>query len=431
MSIIQRTKGVPHRIGAFYDWVSKGSNPTGFFETVDEWDQHYFLRSQTNPFRDGAYRDGGWFLSMKIRRGRTPSANVTTFREGWAKAYVGQYVCNPPPNWGPGTSWGTLGGANAYKASLEARGAEAWARMRPDKPDFTFASSLYELKDVPGMLKGGLSSLMDMMDHARPGGSGRSSRSPISRTAQYYLALKFGWLPLLSDIRNFVKAQRSKQKRLDQLIRDAGRSVHRKCSLNDSNNIGRVPNSDVFTPIPNGYGAGYYPTHVTQCYTGTGYRKQWWTQTARTWGEGSFRYFLPPGPKTVAWKAKMLRRIMGQRVTPSMVYNVIPWSWLVDYFTSLGDFIDATSSGVSDRLVADYAYLMREEHYRSDEEKQGMSYSDVKMLSAPNVIMMSAWSDTCTKGRVRASPFGWGINQNSLSSTQLAILGALGLSRLP
>ncbi len=432
-------EGIPQHMGDFYDWVVNGNTPTAIHTAVLSSHQNYFLRSQNNPFLNGAYRNGGRFLSQKIERVVNPSARVITYRNGWSKAYDGRYTFPAPDPVFPSSLWGTSrpdrperGGEGQWFAALEARGAEAWACMRPDKPDFTMASSLYELKDFVPELKSGLTNLMDLMDRRRPGGSGRNRRSPVSRTAQYYLALKFGWLPLLSDIRNFVEAQRTKQKRLDQLIRDNGRPVRRKCTdIRDPGNTGRDPAYDFFGAVPNGYGANYAPVHVTQCYTGWGYVREHVDKTSRIWAEGSFQYFLPPGPQTVAWKKKMLRRIMGQRVTPLMVYNIIPWSWLVDYFADLGKFIEATSSGVSDRLVANYAYLMQETHWTRHTEKQGMTYSDVSGGNKPNVITMSSSTDVISKGRSRASPFGWGFNQNSLTPTQVAILGALGLSRLP
>lgn len=285
------------------------------------------------------------------------------------------------------------------------------------------------------MFKNGLNNLMNKMDKARPGGSGRKKngqKSKVGKTAQFYLGLQFGWLPLLQDIRNYIKAQSTKQARLQQLIRDAGQPVGRKRKLFDPDNLGHIDGFDSFTSVPNGYGSAYNPVHVTQCYGGQGYAWIRRNQESKTWCEGKFRYFLPPGPKTVDWKKMMLRRIMNERVTPSQVYNIMPWSWLVDYFTGLGDFIDALdASNVSDRCVADYAYIMKETRYVTTVEKQGQTLSDVNGAMPLNTITMKGETATITKMRSRASPFGWGIKQNQLSASQLAILGALGLSKLP
>lgn len=127
----------------------------------------------------------------------------------------------------------------------------------------------------------------------------------------------------------------------------------------------------------------------------------------------------------------MLRRIMGSRVTPDTIYNLMPWTWLVDYFTDLGQFVQAISPGVADRLAADYAYSMKTEQWTETREAnsvfQGALANNTKYVEA---VCYSSVVDTC-KRRRRASPFGWGVKQESLTPKQLAILGALGLSKLP
>lgn len=121
---------------------------------------------------------------------------------------------------------------------------------------------------------------------------------------------------------------------------------------------------------------------------------------------------------------------MGSRITPRELYQVMPWSWLIDYFSTLGSLVDTISAGVADRLVCNYAYLMQTKTIRyyttsstrivvGGEESQN-SLAEASLLSQHTI-----------KVRVPASPFGWGLKQNDLSLSQTAILGALGLSRLP
>jgi hypothetical protein len=150
----------------------------------------------------------------------------------------------------------------------------------------------------------------------------------------------------------------------------------------------------------------------------------------KTWGVGKFRYLLPPGPRNVAWTRKMVRRIMGARVTPDMVYQIMPWSWLADYFTGLGDFIKAVSPGVADRLICDYAYLMTTEVREATTECSQTFYANKKGDQAHTVRASCTIRDTLKMRRV-ASPFGWGLKDSDLSAHQVAILGALGLSRMP
>ena len=126
----------------------------------------------------------------------------------------------------------------------------------------------------------------------------------------------------------------------------------------------------------------------------------------------------------------MLRRLLGSRVTPDVVYNLMPWSWLVDYFTDLGHFIQAVSPGVADRLAADYAYVMQTDIWTRTREGLVVVQGSKKEDSQYIELTASTTLADVRKMRHRASPFGWGVSQDSLTPKQLAILGALGLSKL-
>jgi hypothetical protein len=117
-------------------------------------------------------------------------------------------------------------------------------------------------------------------------------------------------------------------------------------------------------------------------------------------------------------------------LTPSVVYNIIPWTWLIDYFTNLGDVFDAISSGVEERFIADYFYVMREVSYTDYHQCSFDVYTNWTASSTERIDC--TWETTVTqKHRTVASPFGFGLTDDSLSPLQLGILGALGLSRLP
>lgn len=119
---------------------------------------------------------------------------------------------------------------------------------------------------------------------------------------------------------------------------------------------------------------------------------------------------------------------MGLRVTPTDVYNAMPWSWLADYFTGLGDFVEAVSGGVEDRLAADYFYIMETQKWTTvTNATQGICVSPDSTGEARGT-RIDSWS---LKTRIEGSPFGFGIKEIDLSPMQWSILGALGLSRLP
>jgi hypothetical protein len=292
---------------------------------------------------------------------------------------------------------------NAQKndSAPDSFGATAYSRMKPAQPSFNALNAIYELKDIPMMLEQ------------------RFHKNNLKNIGSYYLALKFGWEPLLRDVQNFVKTQLDAQKRLKQLMRDNGKPVRRSIQLRDL---------DVQNPVgpKNGY-PSWYPILTTYYYrkqpTGTvqsGVRD-------RVWANARFRYWLPDGPRDIAWKRRMIASIFGLNPSPSMVYNAIPWSWLVDWFSNVGDVVNNLDGGVADRLAADYFYVMRLREAYSNFSSIIYLY-DVN--GQPKDVSGTAYSSSFVKTRVAGDPFGFATPGNTLSGMQLSILGALGLSRL-
>jgi hypothetical protein len=284
----------------------------------------------------------------------------------------------------------------------DARAAEAYKKMKPTRPSFQALNAIVELRDLPRMLRQ------------------RLSHNGLKDIANYWLALQFGWGPLLSDIRKMVDLNRLAQPRLAQLLRDNGKPVRRRIMLEDTTNTVNGPNHF------SGAGA-LFPAFATGFYqsTPTG---SWIQKTGdRWWASARFRYHLPDGPRDVAWKRKMIAAIYGLHPSPSVVYNAIPWTWLIDWFTNTGDLIENLEAGVADRCAADYFYVMRE-YWRTTEQFCKFSFK----RESGEILQFSGTSQSigAHKSRVAGDPFGFNTNQNTLTGMQLSILGALGMSRL-
>ncbi len=280
-------------------------------------------------------------------------------------------------------------------------GAEAYEKMRPDNAIFAGLNAAYELREIPGMLKDQI------------------SKNGLNNIGNWYLAVKFGWEPLLRDIIDFVTKQRKAQIRLAQLIRDEGKPVRRRITLRDEVNLNVVEtwqNNAGLDPsfVDYFYGGGHYTT-VTSNYD-------------RVWASAQFRTWLPGGPRDINWTRRMLAAIYGARPTPKVIWNAIPWSWLADWFGNLGSMIANLESDVADRQAADYAYVMR--WSGTQVRRTHACVMNDALLNTWFPVEVNGFSDSFTKMRTRASPFHPALKEIDLSGTQLAILGALGLSRL-
>lgn len=289
---------------------------------------------------------------------------------------------------------------DAKKAMLDSKLASMWNQARPAKPSFTALTAIYELREVPQMLR-------------------QRFTKDLKGAGNYWLALQFGWLPLLRDIMTFVDTHFNAKKILDQLMRDEGRPVRRGAGL------WVEPPTVKHAWTGESYGA-FEQVFVTQAYKSKPRYQFTHTYSEKAWLSARFRYWLPPGPRDWRWKAWMLARIYGLNPRPIDVYNAIPWSWLVDWFSNLGDVIENISGGVEDRLAADYAYGMIRATSNCIMDVTGEFNgpgSSTSVHSAQTTYTTSVYH------RVRASPFGFSLQDSQLSLMQWSILGALGASK--
>lgn len=296
-------------------------------------------------------------------------------------------------------------GINSVAPDGSGWSATAYERMKPAEPSMEGLNAIYELREIPHLLMQ------------------RFEKDNLKSVGDFHLAMQFGWLPLLSDTINFVQTQRNAQKRLKWLLEHNGKPVRRRLTLAET------PPEPIITS-GDAYGA-LAPTLATQFYSGTPHWEQRDVTIDKIWASARFRYWLPSGPRDVAWRRKMLRRIYGLRPTPKVVWNAIPWSWLVDWFSNVGDIVSNLDAGVADRLSADYMYVMREvERTRvyNVQAKLRKVTTGVNWVLYPVNLTSTSWQITRT--RLRGSPFHPSLSQNNLSGMQLSILGALGLSRL-
>lgn len=378
----------------------------------------------SHPMTRGKYREGGpWFCRFQTRE---RSSNVVKARWLDRFSYKGQFFPYNPfgePDW----SWLYNSGADLYFLQiLYGHGASSLAAMNPAKPDFSAASSLYELRELPSQLQQATRGVIEAMKDAyqRKFSDKRRHISSHSKTAQWHLALTFGWLPILSDIRNFLEARKNLDKRLRQVIRDEGRPVRRFHLIREDVRMDYDYTYYHGTP----YNPHLSPSLPVYAYADSGGSTTRVTQQSaeRTWAVAQWRYFLPPGPRDGKWTRNMRRRIMGGRITPSALYAVLPWSWLVDYFTDVGNFIEATDNGIADLLYYDYCYVMQ----TSQVVNHVYATQYMRGVDGPEEVQAHYTSRQGFKARSPGSVFGFRL-QADLSARQLGVLGALGFSRLP
>lgn len=139
-----------------------------------------------------------------------------------------------------------------------------------------------------------------------------------------------------------------------------------------------------------------------------------------------FKYWIQPvgaGRLDRFFQAEHVNRILyGLDLDPSLVYELTPWSWLVDWFSSAGDSIANMCEDPADNLVADYAYVMGSKVVRDDIRVTGKTVNGQSYYTTQTYL-------TEVKMRTAATPYGFYAITPDLSDRQVSILAALGITK--
>lgn len=292
-------------------------------------------------------------------------------------------------------------------------GAIGWNRFKPLRPSVDIGEDIAEMGNTFKMLKNVASDFSkSFKDYTS------LSRKSLKRAGNDWLAANFGWLPFIRSMQDSYNTYKNLDKYLLKLRRDNGKWV--KCSGTiDESSSGYTLHS---TKITTEGRLTLFPDPGAFCNpelsSSPGGRALYYTQERRRiWFSALMKYYIDniSSPK---WK---FRAFGIDRLTPSLLYQVTPWSWLIDYFSNVGDVISNLSS--ANEVVAKNACVM------------GYRVMDVKVedfcrssTSFPNPFITDYSFEM--KCRATASPFGFGLTGDTLSPRQLGILSALGLSRL-
>jgi hypothetical protein len=303
-----------------------------------------------------------------------------------------------------GSDWGDV---SSY-------GAEAWNKFKPGKSEADFSVFFGEIRETPKMLRTSALAFNKAWKQIRS----RHGRSATREIANQHLNNLFGWTPFLSDLRKFVTAYQRMDDMLKQIKRDNGKWVRRRGTVHtkeDRTWSGTYCPARIM-PLPQPWHfVGGSISDPKACKTVL-YR----TVKQRVWFSGKFRYYIPDIEDGM-WELNARRKLFGATLTPGVVWNLIPWSWLVDWFGNIGDVLDNLDDGLATDLVAEYAYLMGTTTLKYEAE------TTLKLTQGTHVFTHE--SEITRKVRQEANPFGFGLTMGDLSPRRISILAALGISR--
>lgn len=270
-------------------------------------------------------------------------------------------------------------------------GSSAIRRSLPDVPQFSLFRFVGELR--AGLPKVPLKVLANERKLRNVGGE--------------YLNVQFGIMPTISDLQNFIEAV--SDPRLRAAVKHQLGEEHRVRKTIDK---GRTSTTRSLSAVE------MSTVNVQAGATGTSER----VQSFEIWSSCSFAYFQVSALDSLL--ADLDARLGGVGAVPRAIdiWNLLPWSWLVDWFTNFNHVITNLSYLGRDGLYLQRGYLMA--HY------QDVTTVTQKCTSHGIPISTTGVWKTDRKYRVKASPFGFGYTWDGFDPFQLSILGALGISRL-
>jgi hypothetical protein len=298
-------------------------------------------------------------------------------------------------------------------------GMQAIARTTPTKPQQSVLNTIGELRrdGIPTIPR--IREIQGRADVLRQSGS-------------EYLNVEFGWKPLVNDLQTYARTLKRVSRETRKTVNSMRVDVRANYTFPEESFpevlIGTYTSNQPQPIISDVYGKKELFTGLGQSGNPiAGTRTVTYTKSQETWFSGKYSFYVPVGDDLLSRLGRYeqeANRLLGTRLTPETVWNLAPWSWLVDYVVDVGDLVSNFSNFLYDGLVLRYGYVMRTTKAHNTHVLTGPIRQD-------GVRRWEMRFSSVRKTRIPASPYGFGIDFDGLSGRQVAILVALGLSQNP
>jgi len=297
-------------------------------------------------------------------------------------------------------------------------GTKAIAKVAPTKSNASIATALIELRDgLPKMPGRALKNARGFKDLSKVG-------------PEEFLNYVFGLVPTLSDIRSIASAIVNQKKILDQFQRDNDKVVRRRYGFPLRSSVenwssGSLPASRL-SPVPMGWeapGSNSLPENMFLSASA----ERTLSKQEKIWFSGAFRYHLASTDSQwgrIERTSQLMAHLLGARLDAETMWAAMPWSWLVDWFSDTGDIISNATHAILDGQLLQYGYVMCETTQYSTITSKNVTSSSGQSFGDITTAFISR-----RKQRVKATPYGFGLNPDSFLPQQWGILSSLGMTR--
>lgn len=284
---------------------------------------------------------------------------------------------------------------------------EVVGKTNPSRPHISVPTALGELKDLPHLIK----SWGDQL----PRELRRPSTKPVGEAAVGTLWYQFGVRPLIGDMLKlcrFIEEVEKLLRALRKLEREG--FLTRRCVLESPNPITVQTHNGVYLNATCSHmeKGSRFLTH---------YRKVW----------GSCRWVLAGPlnlPASEAELSKFLRAIVGGfnvQEGLATTWELIPWSWLVDWFANIQNFLNALQNQLPLQHEGICVMIMSDAKSRYDHYTYSTIYPDSEIIGE--------WYERCWR-KDRYPVTISGVPTASIpvfDPGRWSILGSLAVLKLP
>jgi hypothetical protein len=317
---------------------------------------------------------------------------------------------------------------NGDLAALQDNVLNSFSRCSSQRRATTLFRNIVELRDLPRSIL----QLQDSLRHLRNlSESLNIPKSVLERIHSFkttgfdipkeYLSYSFGWRQTYSDMRDALLAPERISKRVNFLIRRNGKATTYRSATNLSQNY----------TTTSGFAYAVFPDELTNSLSHLVKLDRSLRMVINT----TFEF---PSVNTPTFRSKEFYRQLGVVPNPIDLYNLVPWTWLVDWFTGFGNYLEVIRSINEDRNLINWGVFtcstqgeLRSTYASkiSNSETYGggptqtikVSYGHTSVLSISSQLRrdVSGLLDVKTTG-----------DTSKLSTYQLSILGSILAGKL-
>lgn len=301
-----QTRGYTRTKAGAISWDNQDLKPSGQSECVDDTGRKVPHSLAIRKFFNGPPKWNGWVPPNQSGFSATECVNYTPLYLRNGSLNVENLLPSPPNN--------------------SMLGTRMLARTNPGRPHVSVPVFVGELRDLPHLIRWTGESLLNPK-HWRNLASKHGARAKF--LAEANLGWRFGWAPLLSDLKKMILFTDAVTRRETELRRLYHGGLKRRMTLDTA----------------------HQATNTSVVLDSVGFENQrairHAVQSRKIWGTVRWTPTTHPDFRNDQYMHRLARKaVFGMRLSPADVWELMPWSWLADWFGNVGDFLEATNNSI-------------------------------------------------------------------------------------